>query len=225
MEKTSIEFPRLPEILTEVEEEILHLLLKNPLLNKYEVGEKLGKSYSNIYNAIKSLIAKGMVEVANVRAGKRNQNIRVECYRATERGARHVLESVQIKVNLGLISNDDDPFKNVPMDVMATLIKNYPNLFPPELQQLTERFAGILATTRMGTYTYLSIIRAKLGVEAPKDIFIEKAFQAMTESDLNVLIDLTGKLLNEEIKKLETEIQRKKLQLEFLEEIKTRSRT
>ncbi|MEM1590010.1 MAG: helix-turn-helix domain-containing protein, partial [Candidatus Bathyarchaeia archaeon] len=97
MEKTSIEFPRLPEILTEVEEEILHLLLKNPLLNKYEVGEKLGKSYSNIYNAIKTLIAKGMVEVANVRAGKRNQNIRVECYRATERGARHVLESVQIK--------------------------------------------------------------------------------------------------------------------------------
>ena len=217
-----MEIPYLPEILTQSEKEILHLLLKNPLLNKYEVGEKLGKSYSNVYNTIKSLISKGMIEVADVRAGKRNQNIRVECYRVTEKGARQVLESIRLKVNTSLISDEENPFKGMPMDVMADLVKNFQNLFPPEFQQLTERFGGMLAATHMGTPTYMAIIRARLGVEKPKYAIIKKALEAMTDRDLNVLINMTSRMLNEEIKKMEDEVQKKKVQIEFLEGLKTR---
>lgn len=220
-----MEIPYLPEILTEAEKEILHLLLKNPLLNKYEVGEKLGRSYSNIYNAIKSLISKGMIEVADVRAGKRNQNIRVECYRVTEKGAKQVLESFRLKVNTGLISDEENPFKGMPMDVMAALIKDYPNLFPPEFQQLTEKFAGTLAATHMGTHTYIAIIRAGLGFEKPKYAIIKKALEAMTDRDLNVLINMTSRMLNEELKKMEDEVQKKKLQIEILSGLKARSLT
>jgi len=218
-----MKIPHVPEILTEVEEEILHLLLKNPLSNKYEVCEKLRRSYSNIYNAMKSLVSKGLVEIADVRVGKRNQKIPVECYRVTEKGAVHVLESIRFEVKSRLIWNDEDPFKDVPMDVVAAIVKEYPNLFPLEFQHLTERFASILAAAHAGTYTYLAIIRAKLSVEAPKDTFIKRALEAVTEKDLGVLINMTGRMLNEEIQKMEEELQRKKEQLKFLEGIKTKS--
>lgn len=218
-----MEIPYLPQNLTEAEKDILHLLLKSPLLNKYEVGEKLGRSYSSIYNAIKGLISKGMIEVADVRAGKKNQNIRVECYRVTEKGARQILESIRLKVNTGLISDEENPFKGVPMDVTAALVKDYPRLFPPEFQQLTERFAGILAATHMGTPTYMAIIHARLGVEKPKHATIKKALEAMTDRDLNVLINMTSRILNEEAKKMEDEAQKKRLQIKYLEGLKARS--
>lgn len=211
----------IPEILSETEEQVLHFLLKNKTSNRYEISEKLGKSYSNVYNAIKNLLEKKMIEVAEKRAGKRNPNLHVKCYRATEKGARHALETLRLKFDSQLFS-ESEAFEGVPKDIeemVVAIIKDYPNLFPQEFQNLSEKLACMLAVTHRGFPTYLSIIQAKLGLKAAEDPFIKKAVEAATDKDLKIMIKMAQNLAQKETQKLEEELQRKKQQTELLKKL------
>jgi len=66
--------------------EFLLYLARNVESNKYDIHKKSGKSYSNVYNSIKYLLEKGLIEKTRSEPGKKNRNMKVDYYRLTDAG-------------------------------------------------------------------------------------------------------------------------------------------
>ena len=223
-----IKFPFLHE-LTKTEAVTLNLFATLGEASRYELFKEAERiqelkqnekhtSYSTFHNSVKSLLKHQLIEVTKTQPSKKNPQIKVEYYKLTLAGI--------IKVLLPLFdryrwrADAPEELYNYALELVGGLLANYPEMYPPEFYELSDRFKKEIALDYNVMYVtgevwtispfiraymedesdaltfYLELLACKLGKLEEWKGAIPPLLEYMTEKDVKIMVKLVERMMD-----------------------------
>jgi len=199
-------------------------------------------SYSTFYNISKSLLRHQLIYVTKTLPGKKNPQIKVEYYKLTLAGVIKLL--LPLCGLYGWRVEASEEVYNYALELVGSLLKNYPEMFPPEFHELSDRFKERIAIEYSVNYVtseiwelspliraytedksdsltlYVEILLCKLGELEEWKEAMPPFLDYMTEKDVKVMVKLVERLLNHSDDLIKTAIKNTKSLKEEFQNIK-----
>ncbi len=176
-------------------------------------------SYSTVHRGVKSLLENHLIEITKIEDSSRNAQIQVEYYKLSRKGLAKLLPPLRVLYG-DEVENRVEIGKYV-LEIIGGLLKNYPEMYPPEFHEFSEPFKDSIAIDFSINYMtrdewdLLPLMRAYTNDEADFSSFymnllfckhisseeyrepMQPVLDLMTEKDVKVVAKLVERLLNQ----------------------------